>query len=83
MQLLDLTTNKGEEQTVFHYAARNGSYETLILLKRILDLNEFKRRIELRDSQGRTCLYLAAEYGIFKFKLKKFNIYINLNNNRK
>ena len=57
MKLLESQTH-GELQTPLHYASRNGSVNAIQLLVKV-----YKANIEAKDFQGRTPLYLAAEYG--------------------
>jgi ankyrin repeat protein len=47
-----------EDQTPLHYAAKKGYLQIVNFLVR-----ECKADMEARDHQGRTVLYLAAEYG--------------------
>ncbi len=51
-----------ELQSPLHHAARNGSIGTLRFYGAILG-KSFREKLEEKDCQGRTCLYLAAEYG--------------------
>lgn len=52
----------GERQAPIHYAAKNGSCDAIVSL--VKNSGSYSSKIlEVRDHQGRTPLYLAAEYG--------------------
>lgn len=59
---LALSKSYVENQTPLHYASKNGAIETMKLYEKLLG-DQFNEKIEEKDYQGRTCLYLAAEYG--------------------
>ena len=67
-----------EEQTPLHYAAKKGNEKAVMILINTFEAEKDKKDyLEKKDFQGRTALYLAAEYGMIIFlKIFQFIKYI-------